>query len=229
MKRATKRGVWTAICVLLGLLHLQAQSSESQPLERLNSNAAFTINVPLNPTARYTNVAWGFTYGAGYNISKRHSVLGEVMWNSLLPTSAALSPIQATPQGSYIHGHGNLVVLNANYRLQFEGKVFGTYFIAGAGMYYRESHLSQHVVVGESVSCTPAWLWWGFSCESGIVTNNQTLATSSSTAPGGNVGVGFTVRLPDSKYKFYVESRYHYATNRGVPTKILPINVGVRF
>jgi hypothetical protein len=113
--------------------------------------------------------------------------------------------------------------------LQLEGKVFGTYLIAGGGMYYRDASLSQLVVVGESVSCTPAWLWWGFTCESGNVTSHQTLASSASTAPGGNVGIGFTVKIPDSQYKFYVESRFHYATNRGVATTIIPITVGVRF
>ena len=74
----------------------------------------------------YTTPGWGFVYGAGYNISKHHSVLGEVMWNRLSPTSEALAPIRAALQNNDIHGHGNLVVLTANYRLQFEGRVSGT-------------------------------------------------------------------------------------------------------
>jgi hypothetical protein len=229
MKRVAKRVAWTFIWSIVWVLPLRAQTSESTPFRRLNSNAAFVVSAPLSPTANYTTAAWGFTYGAGYNFNKHHSLLGEVMWNRLSPTNAALAPIRAALQNNDINGHGNLVALTANYRLGFEGKVFGTYLIAGGGMYYREASLSQRVVVGESVGCTPAWLWWGFTCESGTVSNHQTLASSSSTAPGGNVGIGFTVRIPDSEYRFYVESRFYYANNRGVPTKFLPISVGVRF
>lgn len=214
---------------IVWVLPLRAQTYESSPFRRLNSNAAFTVSAPLSPTASYTTAAWGLTYGAGYNFSRHHSVLGEVMWNRLSPTSAALAPIRRALQNDDINGRGNLVALTANYRFGIEGKMFGTYLIAGGGMYYREASLSTHVAVGESVNCNPAWLWWGFSCESGTVTSNQVLASSSSTAPGGNVGIGFTVRIPDSDYKFYIESRFHYATNRGVPTKAIPISIGVRF
>jgi len=80
------------------------------------------------------------------------------MWNRLSATSEALAPIRTGLQNNDITGHGNLVVLTANYRLQFEGKVFGTYLIAGGGMYYCGAGLSQHVAVGDSVSCTPVWL-----------------------------------------------------------------------
>jgi len=229
MNKVMKRTTWVVVWMLIYVVSPRAQSSESSPFSRLNSNAAFTVTAPLSTMGSYTTPTWGLVYGAGYNISKRHSVVGEVMWNRLYATSEALAPIRVTPQNNDINGHGNLVALTANYRLQLEGKVFGTYLIAGGGMYYREANLSQRVVVGDSVSCTPAWLWWGFTCQSGIVTSQQSLASSSSTAPGGNVGIGFTVRIPDSHYKFYVESRFHYATNRGVATATIPITVGVRF
>ena len=217
--------IWTFMLIV----PLHAQSYESTPFSRLNSNVGFTVTAPLNPTAKYTTAAWGFVYGVGYNFSKRHSVLGEIMWNSLSPTSAALAPFRAALQPNNIDGKGNLVALTANYRLQVEGKVLGTYLIAGGGMYYRDASLSEHVTVGNSVTCTPAWLWWGFTCSSGTVISNQTLASSSSTVLGGNVGIGFTVRVPDSRYKFYVESRYHYAPSKFITTQVIPLTVGVRF
>ena len=229
MKTVIQCAAWTLVCTSIWFLPLQAQDHQSEPPSRLNSNVAFTLTAPLDPTVRYTTALGGLTYGVGYNFTRRHSVLAEFMWNGLSPTSEALAPIRAATQNNDLHGHGNLVALTANYRAQFERKVFGTYFIAGAGVYYRNASLSQLVAVGESVTCTPAWLWWGFTCNSGTVTSHQTLAGTSSTAPGANVGIGFTVRIPDSQYKFYIESRYHYAANRGVATHVLPISVGVRF
>lgn len=229
MKTIMRRAPWIVVCVYVWVLPLQAQENESETFRRLNSNVAFTLSPPLGPTASYATALGGVTYGVGYNFSKHHSVLAEVMWNGLSPTSQALAPIRAALQHNDLSGHGNLVALTANYRLQLERKTFGAYFIAGGGVYHREASLSQQVVVGDSVTCTPAWLWWGFTCASGTVTSHQILAGSSSTAPGGNVGVGLTVRIPDSEYKFYIESRYHYATNRGVATHVIPITIGVRF
>jgi len=203
--------------------------AQDESFQRLNSNAAFTISVPAGSTSKYMTPAWGFNYGVGYNFNTRHSVIGEVMWNRLYATSESLAPIRAALQNNNINGNGNLVALSVDYRLQFEGKVSSPYFILGPGVYYRGATLSQRVVVGNSVTCTPAWLWWGFTCESGLVTSHQSLASSSSIAPGGNVGVGLSLRIPDSKYKFYIEARYHYAANRGVPTHAIPITIGLRF
>ena len=215
--------------MIIGAVTLEAQTQETQDMGKLNSNAALTISVPSGATSTYATVAWGLTYGVGYNLTPHHALIGEIMWNSLYPTSQALAPIRDGLGNHSINGHGNLVALTANYRLQFEGHKYGTYVIAGGGLYYRQASLSQSVTTGNSINCSPEWLWWGFSCSSGVVSGNQTVAGTSSGVGGGNVGIGLTVRLPDSKYKFYLETRYHYAPNKGVPTHVIPISVGVRF
>lgn len=224
-----RRGCATVAFTVFSLFILPLQAQEGSEVRRLNSNAAFTVSAPLNATSAYTTVGWGFVYGAGFNISRHHSFVGEVMWNSLPPNDTALAPIRAALQNNSIQGSGNLVTLTGNYRVKLEGKVFGTYLIGGGGLYYRNANLSQVVTVGNSVACTPAWLSWGFTCSSGFVTANQSLKSASSTVFGGNFGVGFTVRIPDSHYNFYLESRYHYAPTKGVHTQLLPITVGVRF
>jgi hypothetical protein len=225
-KREQAAALLILMCALV--IPLEAQH-DSEPIRRLNSNAGFIVTAPLSHSAAYTSVGWGVVYGAGYNISRRHSLIGEVMWNSLGPNAAALAPIRAASQDMSIQGHGNFVTLTGNYRLKLEGRVLGTYFMGGGGFYYRDVSLSRPVSVGDSVTCNPAWLWWGFSCSSGIVTAHQSLAGSTSTALGGNVGVGFTARIPDSSYSFYIETRYHYAPTKGAHTQLMPITLGVRF
>jgi outer membrane protein with beta-barrel domain len=229
INRTVHTVVFYSVIALIAARALYAQDYEPGPDNKLNSNLAFITSAPLNPTAKYATVGWGFTYGAGYNFTRRHSVIAEVMWNRLYATSQVLAPIRAALQTTNVNGHGNLVTLSANYRLQFQGKVFGTYLIGGGGMLYRNASLSQQVTVGNFVSCTPAWLWWGFACTSGTVTSNQTLRRSSSTAPAVNGGIGFSVKLPDSWYKFYVETRYYYAPNKSVSTQVIPITIGIRF
>jgi hypothetical protein len=210
-----------------GYLHAQDHNDET----RFNTNLGMTISAPLNPTARFVSVGWGTVYGAGYNFNRRNGVIGEVMWNRLNSTEAALLPIRSALNAFDIGGHGNLVALTANYRFELRGKVLGTYLIGGGGLYYRNASLTRSVVTGTNIVCNPVWFWWGYTCESGTVTSNQTLASSSSSAFGGNAGFGFTARVgePDPPYRIYVETRYHYAPNKHISTQLIAITVGIRY
>jgi hypothetical protein len=91
--------------VFILIIPLRAQTHESEPVPRLNSNVGFVAAALLNQTAAYTSVGWGAVYAAGYNFSKHHSMVGEVMWNSLGLNDTALAPLRA----------------EGNYRLTLEG------------------------------------------------------------------------------------------------------------
>jgi hypothetical protein len=198
--------------------------------EKINSNLGFSIATPLNPTAQFTSPGWGFTAGAGYNFSQHHSIIGEVMWDRLYATDNAIGAIRAVvPQSSGLSGHNSIFAVTANYRFELRGKSRGVYFIGGGGWYYRSASLSREVTTGTTTTCTPEFLWWGFSCESGVVTSNQTLASTHSSALGANGGVGFTVKVGEPSYRFYVESRYHYAPNKRFSTQLVNITVGIRY
>jgi Outer membrane protein beta-barrel domain len=196
---------------------------------RGNTNLGMPISAPLNPTAKFVHLGLGMTVGAGYNFTRRHGVVGEFMWNNLFPTNNLLGPIRVALQNPNINAGGNLLAFTGNYRFELRGKAVGTYLITGGGWYYRNAHLSQPVTTGSSVTCTPTWLWFGFACENGTVTANQTLARSSSSAMGVNGGIGFTARVGDAPYRVYVESRYHWAPNKGVSTQLVSVTVGIRY
>jgi hypothetical protein len=38
-----------------------------------------------------------------------------------------------------------------------------------------------------------------------------------------------TIRLSDTGWKFYVESRYHYAFTQRIATTLIPVTFGFRF
>ena len=220
------RGVLIGVSLLTvacGVLHAQSDD------EKLNSHFGAAISVPLNPTARYVHTGWGLHGGAGYNVSRHHSVIGEYMWNRLYATDGALQPLQMATQ-SHIDGQSNLHVLTGNYRFESRGKVLGIYFIGGGGLYYRITNLSKRVTLGAGTPCTPAWIWWGFNCISGTVTTtDQTIGSASSAAFGMNGGVGFTARVGEAPYRLYVESRYHFAPNKNVSTQLVVVTVGIRY
>lgn len=224
LKASIQITLFAVACV--GQLYAQGDFGEDS---KLNTNLAVNFSAPLNPIAQFTNVGWGATAGAGYTINSHHALIGEFMWNRLYATSAAIAPVRAALNSPNVNGHGNLYALTANYRFELRGSKLGTYFIAGGGLYHRNASLTQAVPSGTSTTCTPAWGWWGFTCSSGVVTSDVTLASTSSTVMGVNGGIGFTVKVGEPRYRMYFEARYHYAPTPRINTQIIPVTMGIRF
>jgi len=203
-----------------------ARAQDEATDSRLNTNLGMGVSVPLNPTARLVGSSVNVVVGAGYNFNRHSSFVGQFMWNGLPANKDALRPIWVVAKARDISGSSNLFALTANYRLQKQGHVFGAYAIGGGGLYYRRASLSREVVVGTGTVCSPTWLYWGFTCVSGVVSQDQTLISAGSSAFGGNGGAGFTIRINDEGYKFYVESRYHYAPTKNLSTQLMTVTLG---
>jgi hypothetical protein len=224
-----------AATILVGLMLLSIPFrnlvGQDEPTDdpRANVNLGMPISAPLNPTAQVMHLGLGTTIGSGYNFTRRHAVIGEFMWNNLYPTNGALGPLRLVTHNADLSAGGNLFAFTANYRFELRGEALGTYLIAGGGWYYRNAHISQRFVTGSSITCNPTWLWWGFSCESGLVGAEQTIAHTSSNALGANGGIGFTARVGDAPYRVYVEARYHYAPSKGISTQLVAVTVGIRY
>jgi len=208
---------------------LRGEDDEFGENSKLNTNLALTLTAPLNPIARFANFGWGTTVGAGYNMSRRNAFVVEFMWNRLYPSSQTLAPLRLALHSSDLTAHSNVYALTANYRFEMRGRSLGAYFIGGSGFYYRNANLSRQVVTGTTTTCTPEWLFFGFTCTSGTVSSDQTLASSSSASWGVNGGIGFTVKVGEPRYRMYFEARYHYAPTTRFNTQIIPITVGIRF
>lgn len=108
------------------------------------------IGVPLDPTGNFAGVGGTFQAGAGPNLGKHHSIVGEFMWHGLPPNRSALLPIlnalcllnpPASPNlpcsVASINATDNVYTLTANYLFRREGKRFGYYVIGGGGWYCR--------------------------------------------------------------------------------------------
>jgi hypothetical protein len=226
-----KRGIgillWMCVLLVPGSVHAQFESETDDP--RFTDNLGLTTSLPLRPTSHYVNAGLGLDVGVGYNFDRRNALIGEFMWNWLYPTDAALQPLRVALQSPNISGHGNLYALTANYKFELRGKVFGAYLIGGGGWYHRTTILTRQIPTGTGITCDPAWLWWGYNCSSGIITTNLTIANSSSSAFGANGGIGFTIRVGEAPYRFYVESRYHYAPTQNINTQLVAFTVGFRY
>jgi hypothetical protein len=199
--------------LLAGVVSLQAQDG------RLNFNIGGGIGVPLNPTADYAGVGGNFVVGVGENFGKHSAIIGQFMWHGLPPTVAIKTQLAGGDASS------NLYALTVNYRYTRDfTKHIGWYFIAGGGWYYRHTSISHTSNV--PVPCTPVYYWWGYTCEGGYFSRE---ASAGSSALGGNGGIGVTLRLADSRWKFYIESRYNYAASPYVSTQVSPVTFGLMY
>ncbi len=197
-----------------------------QDYSKFAFNIGGGVTAPLNPTAQYAGVSGNFAAGAGYNISKRNSIIGEFMWAGLPPNIDVIHPIDG------LFGSVNLYSLTANYRYQVDrisDSRFGLYVIGGGGWYYRFASVDRNFVVPPGTACVPIYTWWGYGCTTGGFIYTATVANRGTSAGGVNAGTGFTIRLSDSGWKFYTEARYHYAWSNRIPSTLIPVTFGIRF
>jgi len=213
------------ILVAIGLLGA-VWSIPLQGQTHLAFNIGGGISTPLNPTGAYTGVSGNFNIGAGYGLNKKNSITGEFLWSGLPTDVTNLHPINA-PTGSI-----DLYSLTVNYRHHIDsihGSPFGVYAITGGGWYYRYARIDKTYTVPPNTVCQPIYGWWGYGCDPGGYVYTQSIATRGTSSGGLNGGVGFTIRLADSGWKFYTEARYHYAFSDRVSTTLIPVTFGLRY
>jgi hypothetical protein len=227
VKSGTKILLWICLVLVPSGVHAQFGPGTDDP--SFTDNMGLTIGLPVHPTSQYASAGLGVDLGAGYNFDRRNALIGEFMWNYLYPTDAALQPIRVAVGSPNVFGHGNLYALTANYKFELRGKLLGAYLIGGGGWYHRNTRLIRQIPVGTSITCDPVWVWWGYNCSSGTVTTNMTVANSGLNAFGVNGGIGFTIRVGEAPYRFYVESRYHYAPTRDISTQLVAFTFGLRY
>ena len=209
-------GLLSAACII----PIQAQHADEEG--KLNFSAGGGLSVPLNPTAKYAGVGGSFIGGGGYNINQHNSIVGQFMWDGLPPSVGAIAQLAG------ISNSVNLYNITADYKYRSGiGKTFGYYLIAGGGWYYRHASISKSTFVPTDTVCAPIYGWYGYTCSNGFVNTVGIGAGTSSF--GANGGVGLTIRIKDTPWKFFVESRYNYAASRFIATQVAPVTFGFEY
>lgn len=180
-----------------------AQPAESATLDADNSPFNFNVGggfgIPLSPTANYAGLSGTFEAGAGPNLSKHSSLVGEFMWHGLPADRSVLTqivgslcppaptPVQSQDCPTSLSTSVNLYALTANYMYHVSGKRYGFYAIGGGGWYYRHAEL-KNVTIAPGTVCEPAWDWFGYTCVNGLVETSNVLATHGVSSGGVNAG-----------------------------------------
>jgi hypothetical protein len=190
------------------------------------------IGLPVGTTSNFAGLTGTFQVGAGPNLNAHSAIVGEFMWHGLPPTRNVLAvlvnPLIASGLPSNVSTSSNLNALTANYMFHKEGRRYGYYVVGGGGWYYRHTALNNYTLAPGTV-CQPAWDWWGYTCQNGLVSTSNTLATRGVSSGGVNGGIGITLNLSEG-FRFYMEARYHYSPQGGhISTQVLPVTFGFRW
>lgn len=209
-------GLLSVACVM----PIQAQHADEEG--KLNFSMGGGLSVPLNPTAKYAGVGGSFLGGGGYNLNQHNSIVGQFMWDGLPPSVGAIAQLNGISQGVNLYN----ITADYKYRNGF-GKTFGYYVIAGGGWFYRHASISKSTFIPTDTVCQPIYGWYGYTCSNGFV---NTVGVSTGTSSfGANGGVGLTIRVKDTPWKFFVESRYVYAASRSISTQVAPVTFGFEY
>ena len=210
------------IVLLITAFGVSMQAQNQTEEGKLNFSVGGGLSVPLNPTAKFAGVGGSFIGGGGYNIDRHNSIVGQFMWDGLPPSVGAIAQLNGISQNV------NLYNITADYKFRGGiGNTFGYYVIGGGGWYYRHASISKSTFIPTATVCQPVWDWYGYTCSNGYV-NTVGVATGTSSF-GANGGVGLTIRIKDTPWKFFVESRYNYAASRAISTQVAPVTFGFEY
>ena len=213
-----------SLVVLACLLPLRAQV-DPEELENLNFKLGGGVSVPTNPIGRYLGLSGNVVLGAGANVGRHNSFGADFMWSGLSPEASLIRP-SALPIGSV-----NVYAITGNYQYSIDSisaSPLGVYVTVGGGWYDRRASVRRSYTIPPATVCQPVYNWWGYACDAGGFVSPFVVSRGAS-AGGVNGGIGFTVKLRDTGWKLFAESRYHYAWTRTYPITLVPISIGVRF
>ena len=204
-----------AILVILSVGVASAQDFESH---RWTANVGIGFTPLVGALDTRLDNGWHVTFGVGYKIKSRFSIGGQVMYNGFGVSQGLIREV-GTP-GANSH----LWAFTAEPRYSFAPKHhFNPYVVGGVGYYRRVVNFTAPTVATVTIFDP----FFGFFPI--LVPANVVLGSIVRDGIGGNAGVGFSIPVGSSGAKLFTEARYHYSNGGGIPTRMIPLTVGIRF
>jgi opacity protein-like surface antigen len=187
----------------------------------------FTFNVGggytpmVGQISTHLDNGWHFTVGGAYNVAHPFSIGLNYTYNGVGVSRSVIDLVGAPDANARIWS----ITADPKLRIPTHGR-FAPYIIGGVGYYRRSADFTQPAFVPTLV-VDP---FFGFAFP-GVVQTNQVIHRAQASGVGGSLGGGFDFDLGTvrSHSQLYVESRYHYADTGRIPTRMVPLTVGIRF
>jgi opacity protein-like surface antigen len=161
---------------------------------------------------------WHISFGGGYHLTERFSLGGQIMYNGLGVSRGVLNEL-AVPDGN-----AHLWAFTVEPRLDFAPRSkLAPYIVGGVGYYRRVVEFTQ-----PSVAAVVVFDPFFFDFFPALIPADQVIGRVIRDGIGGNAGIGFQIPVGHSA-KIFTEARYHYSNGGGIPTRMIPLTIGVRF
>lgn len=201
------------------LLMLFASQASAQSEHPVSFNVGGGYTPILGKAENRLQNGWNMTGGVAYNFHSPFSIGAQFLWNGL-GVSRTLLNVAGAPNGD-----ANVWAITAEPRVRLPiGTTINPYIVGGVGYYRRTVHFTQPTL--EQVAFFDPIFGVLFP---GVVNTLRVLNTSRQSGIGGNLGAGFQIGLGKGGVSLFTEARYHYANTGALPTRLIPVTIGLRF
>jgi Outer membrane protein beta-barrel domain len=208
------RSLGFAALVLIFAVSLMAQEES----RRWTANVGGGFSPLVGALDKRLDNGWHISFGGGYRVTTRFSIGGQVMYNGFGVSTGVLREL------SVPDGNSHLWAFTAEPRFQFvSGHKVNAYVVGGVGYYRRVVQFTQPSVAAVTIFDP----FFGFVPV--LIPADQVLGTIVRDGIGGNAGFGLSVPIKETGAKFFTEARFHYANGGGIPTRMIPLTIGIRF
>jgi opacity protein-like surface antigen len=210
--------VWIIASVAIALifgLSLAAHAQEQEPRYTINAGGGYSPL--LGQIHNRLSNGWHITAGAGFRAKSHFEITGQYSYNGFGVQSVVLGEAGVPAANSHLWS------ITADPKLRFRGgHHLDPYLVGGVGYYRRTVNFTAPTVAAVTLYDP----FFGFLFPA-LEPANVLLGSISRSGIGGNGGFGFDFRLGQSRGKLFVEARYEYAATGNLPTRMIPVTLGV--
>jgi hypothetical protein len=204
------------LCILCAFA---IEIAHAQDLSRFTFQGGAGVSPLVGDISSRLDTGWHVTVGGGYRLTSFFSTTVDYMYNGYGVSRRVLDEAQV-PDGN---AHMWSVTVNPMLRWKSKRHV-SPYVVGGVGYYRRVVQFTRPAVV-PVLFIDP---FFGFAFNT-LVPADEVLGTIRRGGVGGSLGAGFDVNLLSTGVKVYGEARYHYADTGSIPTRMVPVTIGLRW
>jgi opacity protein-like surface antigen len=204
------------LLVVLGMASLATGQTE----QRWTANVGGGYTPLLGGISNRLNNGWNMKAGAGYNVTPHFSMNLQFSYNGLGVSRAVLNEAKVPD------GNAHVWSFTADPRIRFNTHHSISPYLVGAVGYYRRVVQFTRPTVEPVLIFDPI-----FGFFQGFIPADRVLGTITRNGIGGGAGAGleFPLGSRGGNAKLFTEARYEYAATGALPTRMVPVTLGIRW
>ena len=205
---------------VIAILLFAVVSGHAQQEERhFTFNAGAGFSPLVGQISDRLNNGWNITVGGGYRFTRHFETNLQFTYNGFGVKPLVLQEAGVPSANSHLWS----LTIDPKLRLHPFGRL-DPYFTGAVGYYRRTIQFTQPTVAAIDVFDP----FFGFFFFPTLVPANIVLGNVTRGGVGGNLGAGFDFPFVGGT-RVFTEAKYQYASTGSIPTRMIPLTLGVRW